>query len=120
MYHQTDYHLHREVAWDLSVPQPCSYEVICQDCDEKEKRMTKHDFHQKWSKIFDSKTEGGKQMILSSLEQQELLNNSQRIKDISATILPRGEDDYEYLIQTKYNYEKDEKDKHDNTSPKID
>ncbi len=36
MYHGSDYHLHRVVAWDADTKEPCSYEVICQDCDERE------------------------------------------------------------------------------------
>lgn len=36
MYHQTDYHLHRPVAWDADTNEPCSFETICQDCHEEE------------------------------------------------------------------------------------
>ena len=37
MYHQTDKHLYRAVAVDADTKQACSFEVICQDCDEIEK-----------------------------------------------------------------------------------
>lgn len=33
-----DQELYREVAWDLDNGQCCSYEAICQDCNEKEKK----------------------------------------------------------------------------------
>ena len=36
MYHHTDSHLHRVVAWDADTKEPCSSEVICQDCHEME------------------------------------------------------------------------------------
>ena len=36
MYHATDTHLYRPVAIDLSVPQDCSYEIICHECNEME------------------------------------------------------------------------------------
>jgi len=36
MFHSSDYHLTREVAFDPEVPQVCSYETICQECHEKE------------------------------------------------------------------------------------
>ena len=35
MYHTTDYHLWRPVAWDEK-GEPVSFEKICQECDEKE------------------------------------------------------------------------------------
>ena len=37
MYHHTDSHLHRVVAWDADTKEPCSSEVICQDCDLDDK-----------------------------------------------------------------------------------
>ena len=42
--------------------------------------MTKNDFHYKWQKIFASKRYGGKPMILSAIEQQELLDDSLSLK----------------------------------------
>jgi len=40
MYHQLDTHLHRIVAWDADTKEPCSSEVICQECDIKERKET--------------------------------------------------------------------------------
>jgi len=37
MYHQTDVHLHRAVAWDADTNEPCSFETLCQDCDLEER-----------------------------------------------------------------------------------
>ena len=36
MYHQTDVHLNRVLELDPDTKKVISYEVICQDCDEKE------------------------------------------------------------------------------------
>lgn len=37
MYHNSDYHLWKPVAWrDQAQKEPCSYEVICQDCHHQE------------------------------------------------------------------------------------
>jgi hypothetical protein len=33
-----DQELYREVAWDFYTGECCSYEAICQDCNEKEKK----------------------------------------------------------------------------------
>ena len=41
MYHTTDTHLSRPVAWDSDTKEPCSFEIICQDCYFKEKWMHK-------------------------------------------------------------------------------
>jgi len=41
MYHQTDFYLHRVVAWDADTKEPCSFETICQECDLKEKWIDK-------------------------------------------------------------------------------
>jgi len=41
MYHQTDVHLHRAVAWDADTNEPCSFETLCQDCDLEEKWVGK-------------------------------------------------------------------------------
>ena len=39
MYHNSDYHLNKAVAWDADTKQSCSIEVICQDCHEVEKHI---------------------------------------------------------------------------------
>jgi len=36
MYHQSNIHLIRVVAWDGESKEPCSFKTICQECDEKE------------------------------------------------------------------------------------
>jgi hypothetical protein len=41
MYHQTDVHLHRAVAWDADTNEPCSFETLCQDCDLEERWVGK-------------------------------------------------------------------------------
>lgn len=41
MYHSSDTHLHRNVAWDADTKEPCSFETICQDCDLEEKWVGK-------------------------------------------------------------------------------
>lgn len=41
MYHQTDVHLHKVVAWDSDTKEPCSFETICQDCYLEEKWVGK-------------------------------------------------------------------------------
>ena len=33
-----DQELYREVAWDFYTGECCSYEVVCQECNEKEKK----------------------------------------------------------------------------------
>ena len=33
MYHNSDTHLYRPVAFDADTKEPCSFEVVCQDCD---------------------------------------------------------------------------------------
>lgn len=37
MYHNSDSHLYRTVAFDADTKEPCSFEVVCQDCDYVEK-----------------------------------------------------------------------------------
>lgn len=38
MYHASDQHrLSRAVAWDADTKEPCSFVVICQNCDDKER-----------------------------------------------------------------------------------
>jgi len=41
MYHTTDTHLSRAVAWDSDTKEPCSFEIICQDCYLKTNNMEK-------------------------------------------------------------------------------
>jgi hypothetical protein len=36
MYHNTDTYLHRTVAWDADTKEPCSFETICQNCNDIE------------------------------------------------------------------------------------
>jgi hypothetical protein len=36
MYDRMDVHLHRVTAWDADTKEPCSFETICQNCDEIE------------------------------------------------------------------------------------
>lgn len=58
--------------------------------------MNKNDFNSKWSKIFDSKKFGSKQIILSAEEQQELLDDAKSI-EVHETIVrsssPKFSDD---------------------------
>lgn len=37
MYHQSDFHLRRVVAMDADTKEPCSFETICQECDDVER-----------------------------------------------------------------------------------
>jgi hypothetical protein len=39
MYHNSDSHLNKVVAWDADTKQPCSTEIICQDCHEVEEHI---------------------------------------------------------------------------------
>lgn len=78
--------------------------------------MTKSDFEQKWKKIFASKRDNEKIIILSESEQVEILNDALSIHTESVYYsTPRQNDSYEFSLKQSWRNEGRDDDGHGGT-----
>lgn len=91
MYHQSDVHLKRTVAWDADTKEPCSFETICRECHEREK--------------FLSSNNCGDSKFLLLKEEDIMLPGDEYYNPISDEWLPLEDNDDDIVFGVGFNHE---------------
>ena len=101
MFHATDIHLHRVTAFDADTKEPCSFETICQDCDDKETITKLKELKEKINRIF--QTDLGQQLNeLYITSDGKPFIRKEEAENYCHDILEEGNDKSKYKIDVWY------------------